>query len=449
MIDKGLSTKSMKQIDTLQVRMDLYVDKLCGMAAGTARDFLKSKLKADYIALKDIIKKNNVAESAENTEDKQYEVYDRQTGKVVGKPYSSLSRASRAVDRLDNKYGGYRYGKRPVTPVTEARPNRQTSTYNPDSDTYNGEKMPTLRPDPADNAEQLRSIASDPLHSYDLDTDSIDAKKLIAKYMKVLLPRHQDVIKMRFMDGMTLEEVAKVFGVHRERIRQIEASSLRAIRREIDRSDIARASIYKPVVRTPSTINAVELKRLSEVEELDELSVNTLKSYFGKSGKDAEGHIAKAKAGVDKESSSAHAKKRMSGMKQAVGKLSKARQRGEKLSEAVHKLPLTPEDFEMVKRLMEKPIPAIVAPIYISEIINDDELNDQFTSLEETDPGRDIRPLIVEWLNRVMPDQMYRFGQAVADETQRKGLLSPIHGYDDHQYKGTNNGTPGNATGRF
>lgn len=307
MIDKGLSTKSMKQIDTLQVRMDLYVDKLCGMAAGTARDFLKSKLKADYIALKDIIKKNNIAESVENIEDKQYEVYDRQTGKVVGKPYSNLSRASRAVDRLDNKYGGYRYGKRPIAPVSP----------------------------------------------------------------------------------------------------------------------------------------------IAETEELDELSVNTLKSYFGKSGKDAEGHIAKAKAGEDKDSSSAHAKKRMGGMKQAMGKLSKAKQRGEKLSEAVHKLPLTPEDFEMVKRLMEKPIPAIVAPIYISEIINDDELNDQFTSLEETDPGRDIRPLIVEWLSRVMPDQMYRFGQAVADENQRKGLLSPIHGYDDHQYKSANDVSPGNATGRF
>ncbi len=112
------------------------------------------------------------------------------------------------------------------------------------------------------------------------------------------------------------------------------------------------------------------------------------------------------------------------------------------VSEAVHKLPLTDKDFELVKQLMEKPIPAIIAPIYISDIIDDDELNDQFRSLEETEPGRDIRPLIAEWIDRVMPDQMYRFGQEVGDEKQKMGLYSPVHGYDPRMYKGgTDTGT--------
>lgn len=39
-----------------------------------------------------------------------YQVYDRQTGKLMGKPVASLSAANRKIDRLDNAYGSYRYG---------------------------------------------------------------------------------------------------------------------------------------------------------------------------------------------------------------------------------------------------------------------------------------------------------------------------------------------------
>lgn len=46
-------------------------------------------------------------------EKEMFEVYDRQTGDVVG-TYGSLKRASRAVDKRDNEYGGYRYAHRPV-----------------------------------------------------------------------------------------------------------------------------------------------------------------------------------------------------------------------------------------------------------------------------------------------------------------------------------------------
>lgn len=46
-----------------------------------------------------------------------YQVYDRQTGKLMGKPVSSLSQARKKVDRLDNEYGGYRYGYKRVEGV--------------------------------------------------------------------------------------------------------------------------------------------------------------------------------------------------------------------------------------------------------------------------------------------------------------------------------------------
>lgn len=119
------------------------------------------------------------------------------------------------------------------------------------------------------------------------------------------------------------------------------------------------------------------------------------------------------------------------------------------LKEAVHKLPLSDKDFELVKKMMENPIPAVIAPIYISEFIVDDELSDQLLELENSNPGMDIRPLIVEWFNKIMPDQMYRFRHDLPDASQKKGVLSPIHGYDSHMYKGTNDPITGDAYGSF
>lgn len=44
----------------------------------------------------------------------RWEVYDKQTGNVVRKDLTTRTGASRAQDRLDNQYGGYRYGVRSV-----------------------------------------------------------------------------------------------------------------------------------------------------------------------------------------------------------------------------------------------------------------------------------------------------------------------------------------------
>jgi len=123
--------------------------------------------------------------------------------------------------------------------------------------------------------------------------------------------------------------------------------------------------------------------------------------------------------------------------------------RTHKVAEAVHRLPLTEDDFDLVKKLMERPIPAAIAPIYIQNIIEDDEFNDQLLALEDSNPSLDVRPLIVEWFRRVMPDQMYRFTEELPSENQKEGLLSPIHGYDPKMYKGSNDPITGDAYGRF
>lgn len=52
----------------------------------------------------------------------------------------------------------------------------------------------------------------------------------ILESLTELTEREQEVLKMRFMSGMTLDECAAVMSVGRERIRQIEAKALRKLR---------------------------------------------------------------------------------------------------------------------------------------------------------------------------------------------------------------------------
>lgn len=55
-----------------------------------------------------------------------------------------------------------------------------------------------------------------------------------------LRPRYREVLKMRFINDMTLEEAGKVVGVTRERIRQMESKSLRTLKHPASLSGINR-----------------------------------------------------------------------------------------------------------------------------------------------------------------------------------------------------------------
>jgi RNA polymerase primary sigma factor len=73
-------------------------------------------------------------------------------------------------------------------------------------------------------------------HSPDPETlaISLDSERDTQRLLTILSPREEKIIRMRFGIGEkaehTLEETGKVFGVTRERIRQIEAIALRKLR---------------------------------------------------------------------------------------------------------------------------------------------------------------------------------------------------------------------------
>jgi RNA polymerase primary sigma factor len=78
---------------------------------------------------------------------------------------------------------------------------------------------------------------------------NLKLKEKTASVLKTLTPREEKIIKMRFglEDGSqhTLKEVGQLFALTRERIRQIEAKTLRKLR-EPSRSRELRSFLESP-----------------------------------------------------------------------------------------------------------------------------------------------------------------------------------------------------------
>lgn len=90
---------------------------------------------------------------------------------------------------------------------------------------------------PIGNAQEtsLKDIIEDTSQiSPSTTTEGIRRREDIVRWMKILKPNEQKVLIMRFgLDGdepHTLEEIGKVFGLTRERVRQIEAGALAKLR---------------------------------------------------------------------------------------------------------------------------------------------------------------------------------------------------------------------------
>ena len=128
--------------------------------------------------------------------------------------------------------------------VAEENPNQQMALYNPNGSTYRQGKMPTLTPDPVDNADRW---GDDDTDSYEQDFSKEELKRIIAQHLDALTNTQKKVLKLRFWDEMTLDEVAEEFSVSRERVRQIEAKALRKLKFSLPNANI-----------TPDTVDVAE-----------------------------------------------------------------------------------------------------------------------------------------------------------------------------------------------
>lgn len=75
--------------------------------------------------------------------------------------------------------------------------------------------------------------AVDMIHGRKLDEDtylSEDLKSILKKTLRTLPPRYGKILVLRFYDNLTLEEIAKIFRLSKDRVRQIEARALRLLR---------------------------------------------------------------------------------------------------------------------------------------------------------------------------------------------------------------------------
>lgn len=100
-----------------------------------------------------------------------------------------------------------------------------------------------------------------------------------------------------------------------------------------------------------------------------------------------------------------------------------------KLTEAVHVIPLTEEQFDELKDRMSVPIPAEIAMIALSDILESDELSDDFMCTAQINPNQDVRPIVANWLKLNMPTEMHRFNGVEDQEYLQYGIYSTLHGY--------------------
>jgi RNA polymerase primary sigma factor len=112
--------------------------------------------------------------------------------------------------------------------------------------TFRHSRLPTLEPDPIDSAEPFDIGKHDQTTDRGPDIDITDAQ-VRAKVTQMLLtlpPKMERILRERFFQGMTLEQLSKKYGLSRERLRQIEGKALRMLKHPV------RSNTLRPLLTT-------------------------------------------------------------------------------------------------------------------------------------------------------------------------------------------------------
>jgi RNA polymerase sigma factor (sigma-70 family) len=216
----------MKSTDFLT---ELSTEKLAQYKTAAAADANKADKAGDF-------KKGDKRFKGINTATKkQFDNDAKKVDETVGLPYPGT------YEETNDMFKGS--GQRRVgTLTTEANPNQQLSKYNPNGKTYRGvqNKMPTLKTDPVDNAVRW---GDDDTGSYEQNFGKEEMKRIIAKHLDLLDEKQKKVLKLRFWDGMTTQEVASVLNVSQSRITQIENKAMIVLKVKFHKSGITPDSV--------------------------------------------------------------------------------------------------------------------------------------------------------------------------------------------------------------
>jgi hypothetical protein len=120
-----------------------------------------------------------------------------------------------------------------------------------------------------------------------------------------------------------------------------------------------------------------------------------------------------------------------------------------KISESIHTIPLTDKQFDELKERLNHSIPAEIAQVLLGDVLETDDLRDEFIAAAKNNPNYDVRPLVVNWLELNMPDQMYRFTGKRDEDYLIQGTYSTIHGYPVPGGKSQGLGDTTNVLGRY
>lgn len=79
----------------------------------------------------------------------------------------------------------------------------------------------------------------------DIDnTDRLHFHELAEKAMRYIHPDHRDIVKAKFLDGLTLTETAKAFGISKQRVHQIITKELRHVRERLEKIGISEENVF-------------------------------------------------------------------------------------------------------------------------------------------------------------------------------------------------------------
>jgi RNA polymerase sigma factor (sigma-70 family) len=152
------------------------------------------------------------------------------------------------------------------TMSASGRARQQASRYNVDSETYRAQPMPSVGPkDITQKFQQVPRVShqdlvtrqsdlDDPIEKTELNIDRQRLQQLIKSQIKTLKPIEQEILIDRFWHDLSYAKIGKRLNLSVERIRQIEAKTLRKLRhpsRSADTKPFLDPDYVKPKTPTP------------------------------------------------------------------------------------------------------------------------------------------------------------------------------------------------------